>query len=85
MSQADEVLKGAIAELRQELAALDAGDTSARARIEPLLAKLEAQAGAEHHAARESIGDAVREFEVQHPTLTAALERVLLALSSMGI
>lgn len=75
----------AIAELRRELAALDAGDSAARARIEQLMAQIEGQLHEAPESLQQSFADTIREFEVEHPRLTAALERVMLALSSMGI
>lgn len=77
-------LATAISDLRRELAALDAGDPAARSRIESLLSALEAD-GPHAPGVHDSLSDSLREFEVQHPRLTSALERVLLALSSMGI
>lgn len=79
-----------IAALREAVEALGAGDDAAKARIEQLIADLERHVDNPGDAAHRSSVNAalpklVEQFEVSHPQLTEVLNRVLVALSGMGI
>lgn len=77
-------LKTSLEQLRAELDRLQSGDPVARQHIEQLLTQIESHpAGdaAQHHTLRANLTDAIRRFEVKHPTLTACLGEIAAALS----
>ena len=79
-----------IAALRHAVEALGAGDAAAKARIQQLIADLERHldnpADEEHRSSvTAAVPGLVEQFEVSHPQLTEVLNRVLVALSGMGI
>lgn len=87
MSESD--LKNLVNLLRTELDRARTGDPEALSQMGPLLADLE-QALAQHegsHVAglRERLEGHVREFEVEHPRLTAILNDVMVSLGNLGI
>lgn len=79
-----------IAALREAVEALGAGDAAAKARVQQLIADLERHVdnpGDEEHrsSVTASVPGLVEQFEASHPQLTEVLNRVLVALSGMGI
>ena len=83
-------------ELRAALAALEAeiehggDDADHRERVEQLRARLQLEIEQDRDAERtgelaDTVRDAIRRYEVEHPTFTAVLSRILRALESMGI
>lgn len=77
-------LKASLEQLRAELDRLEHGDPAARQHIEHLLAQIESHpAGdpAQRQTLRANLADAIRRFEVKHPTLTACLGEIAAALS----
>ncbi|HZR36631.1 MAG TPA: DUF4404 family protein [Nevskia sp.] len=77
-------LKDSLQQLRAELDRLQSGDPVARQHIEQLLAQIEthpAGDAAQRHTLRANLADAIRRFEVKHPTLTACLGEIAAALS----
>ena len=78
-------LDTALERLREELGRLKAGDAVARQHIEQLIADIEGHVGGGGGAQAQqtlvdSISDAVRRFEVEHPKLTAYLGEIAAAL-----
>lgn len=90
-SQEHTELRQSVEQLRTEIDALsDTGDPGSKVRLRTLLAELEHKLAypddAEHHATVvENLQTAIEDFEVQHPTATGVMNRVMLALSGMGI
>jgi uncharacterized membrane protein YccC len=87
MNQDD--LRAALAELEAEIAR-GGDDPEHRARVETLRARLELELAQDEDAERtralaETVQDAIRRYEVEHPTFTGVLARILRALESMGI
>lgn len=75
-------LRNSLEQLRGELDRLDHGDPVARQHVERLMAEIEQHPAevAPGHTLRADIADAIRRFEVKHPTLTAALGEIAAAL-----
>lgn len=76
-------LRNSLEQLRGELDPLDHGDPTAREHVEQLMAEIEKHPAAEpaqRHTLRNDIAEAIRRFEVKHPTLTAALGELAAAL-----
>lgn len=77
-----------LAALRQELEHLQT-EPAAKARLEELIAKIEADLNTPHSSADDHGGygltELVERFEVSHPELTKVLNRLMLTLSNMGI
>ena len=76
--------------LRAEVDKLDAADDSARERLTYLIGDLDRQLEnpddvGHKEALREKIPDLVEQFEVEHPRTTEILNRIMMALSDMGI
>jgi anti-sigma factor RsiW len=87
MSEHD--LRAALADLEAEIERGGA-DAEHRARLEQLRARLALEIEQETDAERtqelaQTVRDAVRRYEVEHPALTGVLGRILRALESMGI
>ncbi len=85
----DPQLQKAVDELRDELEQLPA-DAPGRERLRTLLENVEAHLASEdapilHQPLVDGLNAAVTEFEVEHPRATAVLQRIVSALSSMGI
>lgn len=80
---ATENLNEAIAELRQEIGMLPAGSAE-RSRLETLLNRLEDELE-DNRAVSQEIPGLIERFEVEHPTLTEALNRIMVSLGAMGI
>lgn len=83
-------------DLRAALAALEAeiarggDDPEHGERLAQLRARVELELAQDEDAERtralaDTVQDAIRRYEVEHPTLTAVLARILRALESMGI
>jgi type II secretory pathway component PulM len=84
----DEPLRAALDQLRAELGRV--GDPVARARLQALVADVEAQLARGGDAAqgsdlKDSLRASIDQFEVEHPRLTLALNQIIASLSSMGI
>ena len=85
-----EELSNSLAQLRTEIRALRDDEEPAKTRMSRLVADLERQlddAGdAERHSQLvENLRQHIEQFEVEHPRLTGVLNRVLVALSDLGI
>lgn len=82
-------VEAAIKRLQDEHTQSHYRDPQSQAHAEQLIADLQRQLNhPDGHAAedlRERIVLAIREFEVEHPKLTAALGQIASALSGMGI
>lgn len=83
-------IHAALARLRAEHARNAYRDPQARARTEDLIAEMELQLqrtddSGRREALRQRLAASVREFEAEHPQLTAALSQVVSLLSGMGI
>ena len=82
-------LRATLEKLRAEVQGVSFRNGRDRERMEALIAALERQVGRTDDGEREELLDtlpgAIKQLEVEHPTLTAILSRVITALSSMGI
>lgn len=77
-------------ELKTQIGNMELDDTEARQKLETLVENLERQIDSPGDAERrqtlvESVRDSVEHFEVEHPTLTAILNDLMMTLSNMGI
>lgn len=79
------IIKDALGELRSESARLE--NPQSRQRLDGLADSIEkSAAGAgEPHGLIEEIRGAIEQFEVEHPRITECLNRIMVALSNMGI
>lgn len=83
-----ERLRETLNELRAELADSDTGDAETRARVQAAADELEAwleRAEEPEGGLRDRMREAVTRFEEEHPTLSATVQRVVDALSDLGI
>jgi hypothetical protein len=85
-----EDLRATLERLRSEVEGLSFRDPRDRERMHALIKGLERQLkNSRDNDEREELLDAlpaaIKQLEVEHPTLTAVLSRVITALSSMGI
>ena len=87
-----DTLNESLAKLRDELSSVSAVDDSSRETLQRLdndihrILRNEGEVPAEHHASlRESLQDSVEFFEASHPTITIMIERLIKALTDMGI
>lgn len=77
--------------LKAEVAVLQSSDVEARARLEALIADLEARiaddAGGDDDDddLLDSLRESVERFEVEHPRTTGILNEIMVMLGSMGI
>ena len=83
-------LNASLHRLQADIDRLDLKDPEAKEKLEDLAASLTRHIEEDGDAAQadqllESLSAAVTRFEVEHPSLTAGLSQVMLALSSMGI
>ena len=87
MSKED--LQATLERLRSEVKGLSFRQARDRERMEALISAIERQLRHSDDGQREELLDAlpgaIKQLEVEHPTLTAILSRVITALSSMGI
>ena len=85
-----EELKNSLQQLHAEVRALGDNDELAKSRMSSLVADLERQlenTGTDEHSSQllDSIRLHIEQFEVEHPRLTGVLNRVMVALSNLGI
>lgn len=84
-----EELRATLGHLRSEIDRAAFRDPEARDRVSSLIATLErALSAPEDEQSRERVREqlsVIEQLEAEHPQLTAALSRVIGALSSMGI
>jgi uncharacterized protein YukE len=83
-----ERLRETLAELRRELSRADAADADARERVQQAAREIDAwleRAEAPEESLPERLREAVVRFEEEHPRLSATLQRVVDALSDLGI
>ena len=82
-------LRHSLAELRSEIDNIEAIDDESRARLNQVVdqvqQKIDSPDEADHHNLVGSLDDSVRHFEVTHPNITEALNKVMVALSNIGI
>lgn len=76
--------------LRADLATLRFREPQSRERVQQLVSAIERQIDSADDAkdfadVRADLHGAIERFEVEHPTLTATLNQIASALSSMGI
>ena len=89
MTDRDELI-ALIARLEKEADQADALDEDARERLLALAERLrktaaDEEAGLERYEIEDALRDALTEFEMSHPRLTAILGNIAAALSSLGI
>ncbi len=89
---ADDELRQKLEQIHDEIEHLDRVDERGRVllrdldgHIRELLARSEVAEGKPKPAMRRGLEDAIRYFEVTHPSLTEALSDLLTALSNAGI
>jgi len=83
-----ERLRQTLNELRAELADSDTGDAETRERVQAAADELEAwleRAEEPEGGLRDRMREAVTRFEEEHPTLASTVQRVVDALSDLGI
>ena len=83
-------LKDSLATLQTELEQLDDTNTETKERINELISEIEQQLENPEDAERsdsllEDIHKHIELFEVEHPRITGILNRIMMALSDMGI
>jgi hypothetical protein len=85
-------LRDRLEQLHAELAKTDSVDDASRevlasllGDIQQLLERSAEERSHEHHGLVDRLRDATRQFEESHPTLAAAVGRVMDTLSNMGI
>lgn len=74
--------------LRAEIRKLGADDEKIKRRMKRLVADLERQLDSEdseHEPLIEGLRGHIERWEVEHPRLTAVLNRIMVSLSNMGI
>ena len=75
--------------LRAEIKKLDEDDEAIKRRMKRLVADLERQLDSEdsEHEPQliEGLRSSIEHFEVEHPRLTAVLNRIMVSLSNIGI
>lgn len=85
-----EALRDTLEQLRTDVEALKFRDPQARERVNRLISAIERQLdsaddNALHDDLFEGLASSIKQFEVEHPDLTVTLNRIMTALSSMGI
>ena len=85
-------LRDRLEQLHAELAKTDSVDDASREVLASLLGDIQQlldrsgkERSHEHHGLVDRLRDATRQFEESHPTLAAAVGRVMDTLSNMGI
>jgi hypothetical protein len=81
-------LKQLVTQLREELQRARAGEPQALSHMTPLLEDLDAALAspdAPSASLSERVDAHIREFEVEHPRLTAILNDVMVSLGNLGI
>ncbi len=84
-----EIINNALGELRR--AGENLPDADSRNRLGSLVENIEKTTSTlaiqeeEHHGLLDDIRSAIDHFEVEHPRITEALNRIMVALSNMGI
>jgi seryl-tRNA synthetase len=86
----EQKLHEALLELKAKLGELDLNDAEARRKLQSLIRdiqnSIDQPGNAErHHTLLQDVRDALEHFEVEHPTLTAVLNDLMMTLSNMGI
>ncbi len=86
----NEDLKRSLEQLRAEIRKLGDDEEPAKSRMRNLVADLERQladAGddEQHSQLIEKLRRHIEQFEVEHPRLTGVLNRIMVALSNLGI
>jgi hypothetical protein len=84
-----EKISASIELLRAEIANLKVEDTTAKARLDRLVAELESGLTEPEPAStatlNESVKELIEQFEVEHPRITGVLNDLMVTLSGMGI
>ena len=84
-----EKISASIELLRAEIANLKVEDTTAKARLDRLVAELESGLAEPEPASdatlNESVKELIEQFEVEHPRITGVLNDLMVTLSGMGI
>jgi hypothetical protein len=84
-----EKISASIELLRAEIANLKVEDTTAKARLDRLVAELESGLTEPEPASaatlNESVKELIEQFEVEHPRITGVLNDMMVTLSGMGI
>lgn len=81
----EKIIKEALGELRSEGGRI--ADAQARERLAGLVETIEKSAASaeERRGLIADIRSAIEHFEVEHPRVTESLNRIMMALSNMGI
>ena len=85
-----QALQKSLTQLRNEASRLEFRDSTSRQKLEQLIADVELHLDSGNNRAQ--LDDlllgapkTIAQFEIEHPTLSASLSRIISALSSMGI
>ena len=86
----EQKLHEALLELKARIEELDLNDAEARRKLQTLVENIQSRIdrpgdAEESHTLVENLREAVEHFEVEHPTLTAVLNDLMMTLSNMGI
>ena len=84
-----EKLNETLENLRSEIENLRTNDNESKAKLEKIVDDLEQKIknpdDVDHNRLISDVKDTVTHFEVSHPTVTAILNDIMMALSNMGI
>ncbi|MEE9395709.1 MAG: DUF4404 family protein [Methylococcales bacterium] len=84
-----EKLNETLENLRSEIENLRTNDNESKAKLEKIVDDLEQKIknpdDVDHNRLISDVKDTVTHFEVSHPTITAILNDIMMALSNMGI
>ncbi len=87
MSKED--IQKAIGRLKAEVNALDSSKAAVKKRVNGLIRDLERQLESadevDHGPMIERLGNAIDQFEAEHPAITGILNGIMTSLSNMGI
>ena len=85
-----EELQNALDSLQSEIDRLDSTDHAVKERLTHLIADVEheldqPETRTDDTVAQETIANLIEQFEMEHPRITETLNRIMVALGSMGI
>lgn len=85
----EQKLNKSLEELRQEINNLGGVDEQSQARINQIIDRIQRRVNEpeliDQHDLVEDVEDAIRHFEISHPTLAGVLNNIMTTLSNMGI
>ena len=81
----NETIKNLVEELKQEIQQSHSAEPELKNKITKLIATIEDSSEEADEGLIESVEEQVSEFEASHPKLTIILNRIMVALSNIGI